>query len=485
MRILLPILFFVSLFLTSSAEELSEDAIRRALPAYEAYVQKAQRDWEVPQVAVAVVYQDEILWWKGYGEKEPDQETVFAIGSATKAFAAATLAMMVDGGGPGWDARVVDHLPEFAMFDSWVTREVQVKDLLAQHLGLTQQALSSLGAIGYSAERIKGALRWVEPVTSFRSSYAYLNTPHMVAGDLVANWAGAPTWEDALESRILSPLGMTTTTWTPEGLDKNPNRAVGHARVDGEVVPITAGAFPYVFGPAGALNSNLHDMSRWVRLQLGDGEFEGKRIVSQENLQVTRTPQTPLGDNAFYCMGWVRVFLSGQPVVWHNGGTPGHTTFVGLQPDHDLGLVVLSNLGGTQMPDAVGLKFFEMVHGIDGPDYSAQYLARRHEPKLKPIIKMGDLEGLVGDYHHPALGTVTVGAGPTVEFLETGLKAALEPIGPNLFRIRARQGWLKEIGWDVVGEALYTPAGLSEESSLTVYLGEENEGSKFRLARKH
>ncbi len=484
MRISFVCLFLLTLILPTQAQEVDEAAIKKALPAYEAYVEKARLDWGVPQVAVAVVYKDEILWWQGFGEKKPDQETVFAIGSTTKAFCAATLAMMVDGGGPGWDARVVDHYPEFAMFDPWVTREFQVKDLLAQHSGLAPQALSALGSMGYSAERIVQALRWVEPVTSFRSSYAYVNSPHIVAGELVAKWAGAPSWSDVLQEKILNPLGMTTTTWTAEGLDDNPNSATGHARVDGKVKAIATGPFPYVFGPAGGMNSNLHDMSRWVRLQLGDGEFEGKRLISEQNLKVTRSPQTVLNDSSFYCMGWLRVTLQGQTVTWHNGGTPGHTTFVGLQPENDLGLIVLSNLGGTQMPDAVGLKFFEMVHRIDGPDYSAQFLARREADEPKPTIEAQPSQELFGTYHHPALGTVTVSDGPTIQFLEVGLKASLQPIGPNLFRIQAQSGWLSDIGWGAVGEALFAPAGLSEPSTLTVFLGEDDQGSRFRLERK-
>lgn len=470
--------------LSASAFGIDEARIKEVLPDYEAYVEQARLDWQVPRVAVAIVHDDRVLWWKGFGEAPPDLETVFAIGSTTKAFTAAMLALMVDGGGPGWEDRVVDHLPEFAMFDPWVTREMRVRDLLAQHTGLAPQALSALGGMGYSADQISRALRWVEPISSFRSSYAYVNSPHLVAGKLVALWANVGSWDQVLDARILSPLGMETTTWTAFGLDDNPNSAVGHARVDGKIKPISTGPFPYVFGPAGGLNSNLHDMVRWLRLQLGDGEFEGQRLISAENLRLTRTPRTIMSDRAFYCLGWLLLYLDDQPVIWHNGGTPGHTTFVGLQPEEDLGLIVLSNLGGTQMPDAVGLKFFELVHGIDGPDYSAQFLARRQDEEVKPVVEATPIAGLSGRYQHPALGPVTVKDDRTITFVEPGLSGILEPIGPNLFRIRVPGGWLEEIGWDRLGEALFSPEGLSEPSHLTVFLGEEHEGARFRLTRQ-
>ncbi len=477
------LLLLLSLPLQAQTPKLTEDSVRAVLPALEAYAEKARVDWKVPSVAVAVVYKDEILWWKGFGTTPPDQETVFAIGSTTKAFAAATLAIMVDNGGPGWDARVVDHLEAFAMKDPWVTREMRVRDLLAQHSGLAPQALSSLGALGYSRERIWHALRWVEPVTSFRSHFAYVNSPHLVAGQMVANWAGKAHWEDVLSSRLLGPLGMANTTWDAAGLDDNPNRADGHALVNGMVKKIATGPFPYVFGPAGSLNSNLHDMARWVRMQLGNGEFEGRRLVSQENLLVTRTPQTVINEDAFYCMGWLKLLKKGYNVTWHNGGTPGHTTFVGLQPEQGLGIIILSNLGGTTMPDAVGLHFFDLVNGVDGPDYSAQSLARREPPVLKPTVKLQAPQELYGIYEHPALGRLEVTKGPVLTFQETSVQANLEPIGPNLFRIHYPGGWLSDIGWDDGGEALFTPEGLSQPTALTLYLGEAGQGASFRAEK--
>ncbi len=482
--VLLGLLTFL-LGASASAKDLDEATVRAALPAYEAYVEKARVDWGVPSVAVAVVYEDRVIWWKGFGEEPLDRETVFAIGSTTKAFAATTLAMMVDGGGPGWDARVVDHLPEFAMFDPWVTREMRVADLLAQHSGLRPQALSMLGAMGYSRERIWQALRWVEPVTSFRSSYAYVNSPHLVAGELVASWAGADSWEAVLKARILEPLGMTSTTWTEEGLEGNPNHAHGHARVGGEVKRISAGPFPYVFGPAGGLNSNLEDMSRWVRFQLGNGTFEGQSLVDSGELEMTRTPQTIMNPTSLYCMGWLFTQLQGHRLIWHNGGTPGHTTFVGIQPEEGLGLIVLSNLGGTQMPDAVGLRFFDLVRGHQGPDYNAILLARDHSRDLPATIESPPDSELFGEFDHPALGRLKVNSELQLRFEEPGVTATLEPIGTNLYRLRFEGGWLEEIGWKVGGEALFTPAGLSEPASLSVFLGDSGEGAKFRCQKVH
>lgn len=467
-----------------SAQTVDEATVRAKLPEFEAYVEKARKDWQVPQVAVAVVKDDKVIWWKGFGENPPDRDTLFAIGSTTKAFCAANLAQMVDDGVIAWDSRVVDQWPQFAMNDPWVTREMRVADLLAQHSGMPQQALSLLGALGYSRDDIIHTLRWVEPVSSFRSKFAYVNSLHLVAGEMIKNWAGVDSWESAVKAKLLGPLGMNRTCWTADSLDKDPNSAPGHATIKGKVQSIPAGPFPYVFGPAGGLNSSLEDMSRWVRMQLADGEFEGRRVVSAENLAVTRTPQTVINSRAFYCMGWLHHEpVKGPVIIWHNGGTPGHTTFVGLQPEEKLGIIVLSNLGGTTMPDSVSFRFFDLVHGIEGPDYSALQLAARTEPEVKPTVKISQDPAIVGAYSHPSLGLVEVLANNKLKLHKVGLVGDLRPIGSNLYALEFNSGWPNDIGWPAVGEVRFLTPGAGEPASLTLSLGDDKEGTSFTIPK--
>ena len=491
------ILSFVLLALCMPAlsEPVSEARIKQILPGFEAYVEKARKEWDVPSAAVAVIHKDKILWWKGFGERgggisgPPDLNTVFAVGSTTKAFCSTTQAMMVDGGGPDWDSRVADQVHEFQMADPWVTREMRVHDLLAQHPGIAKQALSTMGGLGYSPDDIVRALRWAPPVSSFRTKFAYVNALHIVAGRMVAQWAGAESWQDVLTARILKPLGMTRTSWTPEGLDGDPNRAPGHAWVKGKVRALEAGPFPYQFGPAGGLNSTLADMSNWLRLQLGRGEFEGKRLVSAENLAYTWTPQTVLNSENFYCLGWILHYWDGHSMLWHNGGVPGHTTFVGFQPDEQLGIVILSNLGGTQMPDAVGIYFFEEVHGKAKMDYSAAFLERnlqgqkateefRRSPAgAKPAPAASKL---TGRYTCEALGDLVVenqGGQLYLNFTKPGEKAHLIPHDGLSFRLVFEQGWMSRIGWEEGGSVLFTTDTEGVVDGLQVRLGEPDEGA--------
>lgn len=497
-------IFLICLLLTGSvpAQPLSEAQVRKALPNFEKYVEKSRREWNVPSVAVAVVYRDKILWWKGFGERgggvagPPDLNTVYAVGSTTKAFCATTQAMMVDGGGPDWDARVCDTLPDFQMADPWVTREMRVHDLLAQHPGIVMQALSSMGGLGYPPEKIAAALRWVEPVTSFRTKFAYVNALHIVAGQMVAKWAEAADWEEVLKARILDPLGMTRTNWTAEGLDGDANRATGHAEINGKVTAIPAGPFPYNFGPAGALNSTLADMSKWVRLQLGKGEFEGKRLVSEKNLAYTWTPETVLNSENFYCLGWILHYWDGHSMLWHNGGTPGHTTFVGIQPEQQLGIVVLSNLGGTQMPDALGFHFFEQVYGDSKIDYSAVFLekhkkgmaAQAAERQSPPdALPAPNPDKVVGIYRCGGLGDLAVenrGGQVYLRFLEVAKQAHLVPHDGLSYRVVFEDGWMKRSGWSEGGSVLFTTDTEGAVEGLFIRLGETGQGAILRAQRQ-
>ena len=214
--------------------------------------------------------------------------------------------MMVDRGRFKWDDRVIDLYPDFQFKDPWVTREFRVFDLIAQRSGLPPYANDMLGMIGVSETDMIRSLRNVDPVSSFRSTFAYTNITHLLAGRIVAKAAGAADWNTVLRQELLEPLGMKDSSYTAAAIAAASNHAEGYRWTpEGTVaVPFTQ-LFPYDFGGAGDLNSTVEDTARWVRFQLSNGTFEGRRIVSPENLAQTRTPKVALNDKAFYALGWV------------------------------------------------------------------------------------------------------------------------------------------------------------------------------------
>jgi CubicO group peptidase (beta-lactamase class C family) len=219
-----------------------------------------------------------------------------------------------------------------------VTREFRVFDLLAQRSGLPPYVNDMVGILGFDERAMIHSLRYVEPVSSFRSTFAYTNITHIIAGRIVAKVEGEADWNAVLRKELLDPLGMKDSSYTAEAIKAVPNHAEGHRYTpDGGVeVPFTQ-LFPYNFGGAGDINSNIEDMAHWVRLHLGNGSFEGRDIVSPENLAVTRTPKVGINDKMAYALGWVITRTPNGSVIWHDGGTNGFGTYVGVQLDKQIG----------------------------------------------------------------------------------------------------------------------------------------------------
>ena len=290
-----------------------EDRVRALIPELEAYIAGGMMEFDVPGLAIGIVAKDRLVYAKGFGVRSKsgggpvDTRTIFQIGSTTKAFLAATLAIMVDRGKLRWDDRVLDLDPDFQLKDPWVTREFRIFDLLAQRSGLPPLVNDMLGELGFNETALIRSLRYVEPVSSFRTTFAYTNVTHHLAGRIVAKAAGTADWNTVLQQELLDPLGMKDSSYTAAAIEAATNHAKGYRWTpDGTIeVPFTR-LFPYDFGgPAGDINSTLEDMARWVRLQLGNGTFEGRRVVSSQNLAFTHTPKVALSDKLVYALGWI------------------------------------------------------------------------------------------------------------------------------------------------------------------------------------
>src|SRR5262249_11550989 len=269
--------------------------IEALAPRLEAYIAEGMAAFDCPGLAIGIVAGDRLVYAEGFGVRakggEPvDTRTVFQIGSTTKGVLATTMANTVHQGKLHCGDRVVDLDPGFRLEDPWVTREFRMFDLLAQRSGLPAYANDMLSVFGFDRDTLIRSLRYVDPVSSFRSTFAYLNIPHLEAGKIVAAREGMPDWAAVVRRDIFEPLGMTDSSLTAEAIEAAPNHARGYRWTpEGTIeVPFTPLA-PYAFAGAGAINSTVEDMASWLRLQLGDGSFAGKRIVSAESLAATRT----------------------------------------------------------------------------------------------------------------------------------------------------------------------------------------------------
>jgi CubicO group peptidase (beta-lactamase class C family) len=428
----------------------TEARIQALVPDLEAYTRSAMQAFDVPGLAVGIVAGDRLVYAKGFGVRSKsagapvDARTVFQVGSTTKAFLAATLGIMVDRKRFRWDDRVVDLYPEFQFKDPWVTREFRVFDLLAQRSGLPPYANDGLGIVGIDEAAMIRSLRYVEPVSSFRTTFAYTNITHMLAGRIVAKAAGTPDWNAVLRHELLNPLGMKDSSYTAAAIAAAENHAEGYRWTSTGMieVPFTQ-IFPYDYGGAGDINSNVEDMSRWVRLQLGDGSFEGRRIVSLESMAAARTPKVTLSDKAFYALGWLILQTPNGNIVWHNGGTNGFGAFVGLLLDKGVGVIVLAN--AVSFPDAIGMWTMDRI--LDNPrvDYAANTLkaaTAKYDAAVKMFAKpehprpFPPLAPLAGRFANPAFGKASVtveGDGLSMEIAATGAKLKFESWDGDVF----------------------------------------------------
>ncbi len=357
------------------------------------YVERVMEEFEVPGVGLALVKDGHVVTARGYGLRRlgqaarVDAQTLFAIASNTKAFTATALGLLVEEGKLDWDAPVVQYLPEFQLWDPYVTREITVRDLLVHRSGLGLGAGDLLWwpPSRYDRKEIVRRLRFIRPATSFRSSYAYDNVLYLVAGEVIETVSGV-SWEDFIASRVFRTVGMTGSTVHCPAAVSAGNIAAPHARIDGTVRPIT----PFVSdntNPAGGINSNAEDMAKWLLVQLGEGKLaDGSRLFSERTARQLTTLVTPMpiGDPTpelsalrpnfkGYALGFCVLDYRGRKVVTHTGGLPGYVSRVAMIPDLELGVSVLTNQESRAAFESVAYHILDHYTGAPAVDWIAAF----------------------------------------------------------------------------------------------------------------
>ena len=420
-----------SLSAQSEVKHPSDKELQAILADFEEYAEKGMRDWEKPGMAVTVVQGEDVIYTKAFGVKKRGgndpvtTDTIFQIGSTSKAFTAALVAMLVDEGKVEWKDPVIEHLPDFEMYDPWVTREFMVEDLMAQRSGMPSHAIDTLVMFGFDRDHVRHALRYAKPASSFRSEFAYQNNLFLVASELVERHT-RKGWEENVKERIFEPLGMSSSTMDMKSFQEAKDVTSLHHRLGDKIITLPEDwpylSWTYVYAPAGGINSNIADMAKWLKFQVNSGVFGGKRLLSEENMNFLHTPKTIAkllpGARHYYCQAWVYRESVPYPIVWHNGGTTGCKTMVAIVPEAKVGIVVLSNLIDSKLPEALAFRFFDMYLGGPDVDWSGQMLAAMKEGMKKaeaelPIRPKDPLPPMplgkyVGDYRNDVYGEINI-----------------------------------------------------------------------------
>lgn len=440
---------------------------------FDAYVAKVLAKYQVPGVAVAVVYDGNVLLAKGYGVKtlgksEPvSPHTQFAIASNTKAFTATALGLLVEEGKLKWDDRVIDHLPWFRLSNPYVTNELTIRDLLTHRsgLGLGAGDLLIWPATDYSREEIARRLRYVPLATSFRNTYAYDNVLYLVAGEVIKAASGM-SWEDFIQRRLLTPLGMRDALLLT-GKKFPASVASPHAEASGkmQVVEATNGTNT---NPAGGIVASADDMAKWLLVQLDSGRVaNGKPLYSPS---VTRqlwqmvTP-IPVGPSPAplaplratfngYALGFNVRDWRGQQMLTHTGGLAGFVSRVALLPGQRFGIAVLTNAESDLARDAIAWRLVDHIVGeeFDWPaafdaaklggstsDQNPDVASTARDPNAKPSLPIAKYAGQYEDAWYGGVAITSEPSGLVMRFTHTpGMVGDMVPWGGETFVVKWR-----------------------------------------------
>jgi CubicO group peptidase (beta-lactamase class C family) len=408
-------------------------AARRALAGFDAWVDSALTAWRVVGAGVGIIVDGEVVYARGHGYRDRDRrlpvttQTLFAIGSASKAFTVFALGTLVDQGRIAWDSPVADYLPWFRMYDPEVTRRLSVRDLVTHRSGLPRHDALWYNNSTMSREELVRRLRWLRPNRDLRETFQYNNLMFLTAGYLVGSLMGTP-WEDAIRTLVFQPLGMTGSNFSVAETQRASDFSLPYEdRHD------TVRALPFrdisLMGPAGSINSSVDDMLRWVRMQLSDGTVEGRRVIQPATLRDMHAPHMPIAapeqkeyGASDYGMGWFLTSYRGHYRAYHGGNIDGFSALVTLYPQDRLGIVVLTNQNGSALPGLVAVHAADRIFGPPLRNWNAEALARRNAAQAearqaeqrKQSVRVPDtrpshpLAAYAGEYADSGYGTLRI-----------------------------------------------------------------------------
>lgn len=368
---------------------LSAGAFSQIPPDLDSTVARILKTFEVPGLSLAVVKDGRVILTKGYGVRKLGEaspvtaKTLFVIASNTKVFTSTAIGLLVEEGKLEWDAPVVNYLPDFQLWDPYVTREFTIRDLLVHRSGLGLGAGDLLWwpESTYSRKDIVRRMRYIKPATSFRSTYAYSNLCYLVAGEVIEKISGE-SWEDFVEKRILKKVGMNGSFVRYTTAEASGHLAASHAKVENAVRPVAPFTGDAV-NPTGGIVSSAEDMAKWMLVLLGEGKLpDGSRLFSERTARELTSMVTPIPIPApapeiqaanvkmnfnGYGLGLRLRDYRGYKVATHTGGMPGFVSQVWLMPDLGLGITVLTNQEVTQAFQA--LTFYLADYYLKAPKF--------------------------------------------------------------------------------------------------------------------
>lgn len=364
-----------------------------SLPAFvrdsmDRYVERSLKSWAIPGASVAIVKDGKVVFMKGYGITElgtsnkVDENTLFMIGSNTKAFTATAIAMLDEQKKLSLNDKVTKWLPEFKLDNKAAGEQAIVTDLLCHRLGfMTFQGDFTYWTSNLSREEVIEKMSHIKAVHPFRTTWGYTNAAFLTAGQIIPKVTGQ-SWEAYLRANLFQPLEMTRTLALSQEILQASNKSAPHTLQDGKMIRI-----PYCMidnlAPAGSISSSVHDMSKWVMMQLNNGNYKNRQVIPTSVIRATRTPQSILGNGgtmfnrghfALYGLGWFLEEYEGRKIVSHTGGVSGFVTSVTLVPEEKLGIIVLTNTDQNSFYESLKWEILDAYLKLPYRDYTDVHL---------------------------------------------------------------------------------------------------------------
>jgi CubicO group peptidase (beta-lactamase class C family) len=405
--------------------------------AFDAYVQKSIKEWEIPGLAIVVVKNNKVVFKNSYGTTElgtgnkVNNQTLFACASTTKAMTATAMGILVDQGKVNWDDPVIKYLPSFRLYDPYVTTQMRVRDLFLHNSGVgNTDYLWAMNIL--SSDEIMERMQLVKPSYSFRAGFIYQNIFYGIAGKVIEKVTGT-TWENFITKNIFEPLGMLQTR-AKLGLVTNPNISKPHDRVEGKIQVIERDSADRI-GAAGSVYSNIDEIALWMQCMLDSSKYEGGRLVTPATWTTLLKPQTFVTESEFYptkqltkpnfttyALGWFQQDYKGRKLNFHTGSLSGEIAIHGQMPEEKTGVYIFANLDHAEARHALMFKAFDQYALGGNTDWSADFLnlygnirakatAARSAAEATRVMNTKPslpLQAYVGTYTDPLFGSITI-----------------------------------------------------------------------------
>jgi CubicO group peptidase (beta-lactamase class C family) len=341
-------IFFATAF-PGMALPQTKDGMQERLGAIERSVEAMRKELGIPGLSLVIVKDDHVIYLKGFGLRDVERglpvtpDTLFSIGSTTKSFTSMLTMISVDERKLSLDDSPRKFLPYFRLRDPAANAKVTIRDLLCHRTGLMGYSDLALATGVLNRQELIQTAGFAKPTAGFREKFQYNNVMFATAGEAVAR-ANLTTWEQLIDALIFKPLGMKQTNTSIAQMQQSPDFSQRYSLPDStgknDALPMRDLS---AIGPAGSINSNVADLAQWLRLMLGRGIFNGKRIVSKESFAQLWSPQMNVREHVDYGLGWVLADWNGLQLALHNGGSDGFHCLIEMVPNKNIGFALLAN----------------------------------------------------------------------------------------------------------------------------------------------